>query len=176
MPLTNCIGAVVVLLIMIGDSIADEPKLEKVTSKEGKFTVEMPGKPKESSKEINTPNGATTMYLFSLDGGAVAHLVTYSDHPAKVVKDLGTDKCLDNVRDGNVKGIKGKLVDERKITIGKNRYPGRELIITFGDSKAYRARIYFVDNRLYQIIYTGTEEGAKEKAVDAYLESFQLNE
>jgi hypothetical protein len=40
----------------------------------------------------------------------------------------------------------------------------------------YRARIFLVGDRMYQVVALGPDEFAKSKAVDDYLNSFEIDE
>jgi hypothetical protein len=156
---------------------AEEPKLVVLRSKEGKFSVTLPDKPAEKKTKVKTAVGEVDAYLFSVDQkDRGAYLVTYNDYPAKSVGD-GADKVLAGVIEANVKALKGKLASEEKITIGAKKHPGREVRIELPDKKGlYRAKLYLVGDRLYQVVAFGPDDFAKSKAVDDYLKSFALDE
>jgi hypothetical protein len=156
---------------------ADDPKAKDFASKEGKFSVAFPGKPEESTKEADSAAGKLTFTNYTYSDGDSALLVMYCDYPADVRKQKGAEKVLDDARDGGVKSAKGKLTDEKKRTIGKDKNPGRELLIQLPDGKLYfRSRIYLVGDRLYQVIVVGPEKYATGKDADAFLDSFKLAE
>jgi hypothetical protein len=155
---------------------AEDKKPTVFASKEGKFTVAMPEKPSEKTSKIPTDLGQLELHIFIVDQKERAYLVTYSDYPAGTVKD-NADKILTGVVEGNAKSLKSKVASEEKITIGKKKHPGREIKIEMPDKKGlYRARIYLVGDRLYQVVALGPEEFAKGKEVDEYLKSFAVEE
>ena len=155
---------------------AEDKKPTVFASKEGKFTVALPEKPSEKTSKVPTDAGQLELHIFVLDQKDRAYLVTYSDYPAGTVKD-NADKVLTGVVEGNAKSLKGKVASEEKITIGKKKYPGREIRIEMDDKKGlYRARVYLVGDRLYQVVALGPDEFAKGKAVDDYLKSFAIDE
>ena len=56
------------------------------TSKAGKFTVKMPSKPKEKTKEVETPAGTITTHVFGAPGDDGAYIVAYTDYPEEVIE------------------------------------------------------------------------------------------
>ncbi len=111
------------------------------------------------------------MKIVAVDGGNVVHMVTYGDYPKSVVQNANTDQMLDNVRDGMRRGAKGQLREEKKITL--DGHPGREFTMSVADGN-YRARIYLVNECLYQVIYIGPD--AKSAKTDRFFDSFALTE
>jgi hypothetical protein len=105
------------------------------------------------------------------------YIIAYTDYPADKVKAMDANKSLDGARDGSLKKTGGKLIQEKKITIGKAKYPGRELLIRIQDGKLYvRQRLYMVKLRQYQAVMVGPENLVRGKAAEKFFQSFQLNE
>lgn len=155
---------------------AEDAKPVAFTSKEGKFSVTLPVKPTEKTTTTKTDAGEVKIHLFLVDQKDRAYIVTYSDYPAGTVG-ANADKVLGGVAAGNVKSLKGKLASEEKITIGKNKHPGRDIRVEMPEKKGlYRAHIFLVGDRLYQVVALGPDEFAKSKAVDDYLKSFAIEE
>jgi hypothetical protein len=158
---------------------ADDKKDTPFKSKEGKFSVALPGKPAEQTTKVPSDLGQLEVHLFVVDLKDKAYLVSYSDYPKGSVGDKSEkiEKVLDGVVNGNAKGVKGKLLSQEKITIGKKKYAGREVQIEMPDKKGlYRARVFLVGDRLYQAIALGPTEFAKGKDVDAFLDSLVIEE
>lgn len=155
----------------------DDPKSVVFASKDGKFTVTVPAKPTEKTNKVKIGAGEVEVHLFTVDQKDRAYIVSYTDYPPGRL-DPDAEKVLAGVIDGNAKSLKGKVVADEKITIGKKKYPGHEIKIEFGGEKKslYRARVYLVGARLYQVVALGPDEFAKSKAVDDYLKSFVLEE
>ncbi len=94
--------------------------------------------------------------------------------PAAIKKSPIKD-VLDSSRDGAVGNLKGELDSEKDIKLGD--YPGREVRIAVDEGKKlFRARVYLVDQRLYQVVVFGTKDAATSKEADKFLDSFQLIE
>src|SRR5262249_10664298 len=103
--------------------------------------------------------------------------VMYNDFPADKIKGANPDNMLNGGRDRAVANVKGKLISEKKISLGKAKYPGRELMIQIpGSPLSVRQRMYLVENRLYQTIVVGTEGVVKSNLADKFHDSFKLVE
>ena len=158
----------------------DEKKEDKkgvdFTSKEGKFSVTLPSKPKEQSNKIPTDAGEVDAHMFLVDLKDRAYLVSYNDYKAGSVG-ANTEKVLGGVVDGSARGVKGKLVKDEKITLGEKKYPGHDITIELpGNQGFYRAKVYLVGDRLYQVVALGPDEFIKSKPVEEYFKSFKLAE
>jgi len=146
-------------------------------SKAGGFSVLMPGKPQEQTQEVKAPDGKLSVHLLvsALALDRVVY-VSYSDVPAKAIEGK-QEAFLDSTVKGNVNSLKGKLVTEKKITVGKDKRPGRDVLIDLPDKKQrYRSRIVLSGNRLFQVVALGSEEFVKGKEVEQYLDSFKVGE
>jgi hypothetical protein len=113
--------------------------------------------------------------MFLVDQPSKAYLVTYLDYPPRSAVNK-EDKILDAVAEGNAKGIMGKLVSKENTTIGKKQHPGRKIDIESKQFGVYRARIFLVGDRLYQVVALGSEDFVNSKAVEAYFDSFSVDE
>ncbi len=155
----------------------DEVELKEFTSKEGKFSVHMPKDPTTAKREVDTPIGKLKMSLAEKQQGDAHYAVVFTDYPADKIKNFDTDKSLDGARDGSVKNTAGELISEKKITLGKAKHPGRELLIRLKDGKVWmRQRIYMVGFRQYQAVLAGPKEKVQSKTADKFFESFKLKE
>jgi hypothetical protein len=129
----------------------------------------MPGKPTNSSQ----PSSAgTTTYLFSLTKGSDSYLASYTDVPTNLAG-LDPEQLLDNGRDGALNSTGGELVEETKIKLGE--FPGRDFtykITTLNGS--IRQRAYVVDQRLYQLVTTGTGNAVNSADAEKFFNSFKL--
>jgi hypothetical protein len=64
------------------------------------------------------------------------------------------------------------LISEKTVKLGDS--PGREIHIETPTAGTYRARLYLVERRLYQVVVLAPKEVATSEASDWFLESFQL--
>jgi hypothetical protein len=163
----------VVLLTLAIPSAGAQLEWKEFAPKDGSFTVLFPGTPTEHKKTIMPPGGAVEVLLFEVavsDGGKF--VVGYSEFPAASIKPGTEDKRLDNARDGAVASIKGTLVRQKNLLLGK--YPGRELLIKMDGKTMVVMRLYAVKNRLYQLGAIGSEGVVTSRDAEKFLTSFQL--
>jgi hypothetical protein len=151
---------------------ADPPAWKEFVSKEGKFKVLMPGTPKESEAETESDFGKGVLHMNSLAASGMMFAANYSDFPTEVKK-VPLKQIYDSSRDGAVANMEGKLAKEKDIKLGD--HPGREVLIDVaGGKRLFRARVYLVGQRLYQVVVFGTKEAATSKDADKFLDSFKL--
>jgi hypothetical protein len=129
----------------------------------------MPGKPTNSSQ----PSSAgTTTYLFSLTKGSDSYLASYTDVPTNLAG-LDPEELLDNGRDGAINSTGGELVEETKITLGE--FPGRDFTYKITALNGnIRQRAYVVEQRLYQLVTTGTGNAVNSADAEKFFNSFKL--
>jgi hypothetical protein len=154
---------------------------DEYTSEAGKFTVTFPGKTKEKTKLKETtvplPDGTkTTMHSahfeYADNNDEYSYLASYTDYPENTLK-VAPQKILAGVRDDRVKG--GRLLDDKEITYGDDKVPGREFAIENDQQGFMRFRVYLRGTRLYQIAVTAvTNEGIVSQKSDKYLDSFKI--
>jgi hypothetical protein len=156
---------------------ADDPReWKEFASKEGRFKVLMPGTPKKDKAETESDFGKGVLHMNTAQAGKTIYGANYCDFPAKIRK-VPLKQVLDSSRDGAVANLEGKLVSEKDVRLGKQRVPGREIQIDVaGGKRLFRARVYLVEQRLYQVVVFGTKEAATSKETDKFLDSFKLTE
>ena len=169
-----CLLIVFIKTAALGQPQAD--KWEKFSSPEGKFNILTPSKPKLDVKDVESAQGTLKLYFYGASGTAGFFAASYGDYTleAKTADEKAT--VLDGVRNGINKGINGKLVSERKISL--YGYPGREIVI---DAKLqdtdviFKWRIFLMGKRLYQIGVGTDVRNSGSPDVDKFLLSFDLD-
>jgi hypothetical protein len=141
-------------------------------SEGGRYKVLFPGEVKSETSDIDTKTEKLkfTLDLVELKGGT-AFLVSYVDATDEVAKTPPGPR-LDKVREGN-KGQAGKLVAEREVVLGAERYPGRDILIETPDGYI-RNRAVIAGKRLYQIMVKGTKEVVTSPSADRFIASFEI--
>jgi hypothetical protein len=171
------------VLVAAGTAYADnvpqpppEGLWKEFSSQDGRFSVLLPGSPKQTSENMVTHFGVVEAKMFILRGPEQSfYAVAYMDYPRDALAKHTTDELLDRARDASVKKVKGKLAGEAKITLGGN--PGREVKIeapTKSGGQSVTMRLVFAKERLYQAIVVfpkGKEDAGEEKR---FFESFKL--
>jgi hypothetical protein len=146
-------------------------------SQAGRFSVRLPGTPKEDKQAIDTAVGKIDMFLFVYEvSNDVAYLIMYNDYPEDVVAKADKTTMLDGARDGAVENVKGKLRSEKNVSISGS--PGREIVVDTSDAplSTIKSRMYLVKNRLYQVMAVVPKGKETSKDVDKFLDSFKLTQ
>jgi hypothetical protein len=173
----HCAFSIAILFVSSLTLRGDEVELKKFTSKEGKFSALLPKDATTTTQNVDSPIGKLKVTMLAKEQNGVYYAAVYTDFPADKVKNFDANKSLDGARDGSVKNTGGKLVYEKKITIGKAKHPGREILVNVGGGKLWmRQRIYMVNLRQYQTILAGPEKSVKDKTADKFFQSFELSE
>src|SRR5262249_5784951 len=155
-------------------AIADDSKWTPYTSKEGKFTILLPGTPKEQTQEAKTAAGTSKIHtLIAVVSVDEHYVVVFNAVPA--AKTIGSEKLLDSARDGRSKSF-GNVAGEKRVRVGKANFGGREVQFEAKNGKSTRARYFLVDETLFQVIATGKDEFVKGDEVTKFLQSFKPDE
>jgi len=149
---------------------------KEFSSKQGKFSVLMPGEPQEQIDDKEFPGvGKGQVHLFSFSNDSGFYLVGYLDIPGlagqtQAFCDGFGKGFLDSIGEGTAKGARGSVVKDTDITIGNS--PGKEILIQVPTGLA-TARAYFIKRRGYQLIAvpSGTDGASNVKK---FLDSFKL--
>lgn len=144
-------------------------------SKEGGFSVSMPGTPVEKRQAYHTQAGPVEAHFFTVeaDRGSLVYMVVYGDYPEALMAADDREMLLDAARDGAVGNIQGTLLGERSVSMGG--HPGRELQVLSSDGRlALQMRIYLVKSRQYQVVAVTPKEARSTADRDRFLDSFRL--
>lgn len=142
----------------------------------GRFAVQVPGGSlEEQTQTVDTQVGTLTMYTLSRSEKTIQYGVNYADYPAEVVAQSDPGKMLQGAQDGALNSSNSRLVSDRVMTLGG--HPGRQYKAESQDGKyALTARIYLVDNRLYQVVVITPPDQSQPENVARFLDSFRLVE
>lgn len=152
-------------------STADSSSLNNFSefvSKEGRFKVSFPGKPKEQSK--SALGMKIKMFMVEEKDGVFG--VAYSDLPSS--RNISADTILTNARIGMLQNVNATLVKEDRITL-QGKYPGREIKadVPTRNAELY-CSVYLVDGRAYQVLILGKSEWLNSDKARKFLNSFAL--
>lgn len=168
---------ILVVCLTIALIPAPSTAADKYVSKEGKYAVAFPAKPKEDSKDVEAPDpiGKFKMFTSSLDVAKDrAYIVSYNDYPAAAIALASPKRVLELVQDRSLRIGNSELKAQKEIANAKA--PTREYVIERSGT-FYRARTILNGNRLYQVIVVGRnfEEVNNEKSTE-FLDSFEIKE
>ncbi|MBD2345980.1 hypothetical protein [Anabaena subtropica] len=159
----------------IAQPVQSEWKL--FTAPDGRFSVLMPGIPKQDSQTQKTYMGEINLEVFLAQPPKqeVAYLVVYNEFPHSYGQMTDPQEILNNVRDMALKTTQSNLLNQRNIR-SSNGHPGKEIAYINSGGKITRSRIYVAEGRLYQVmaITTKKQQQTLAKTITGYLNSFQL--
>ena len=157
----------------------EQPKIEfqKFKSDEARFTIDLPGKPREKSE--NLENGRKS-YRFPVSVGKTQRFeVICIDFPAAEVKGEGSEE-LKQVYPLFWKKVI-KILEEKAITFGEKKIPGVDYTIQLegaqlGSYFYVRGRCLVNGTRLYDIrlVSLGDKDFLTSKEANRFFESFEF--
>lgn len=141
-------------------------------SEEGQYRIAFPKEPSTSTRKLATVAGAIPVHSAKLEVKRGLHYaVTVTTYPESF-NSAKPAKILDGVRDG-MKSGDGAITSEKVITLGAEKWPGREIVIDAG-SNSIRCQIFLVGNKLYQIQAVGSKDSTTTPSVNDFFTSFDL--
>lgn len=146
-----------------------ETKWQAAGPKGGKISAQFPGKPAEDKSD------SLTKFELNLPNDKGSYLLLIGMLPFKLDldnKEIVT-KHLNAGRDGGVKAVKGKLVSEKDVKLGK--YPGR-MIVVESDKNWFQVRFYVTETKLIQVIVTGPKEFVEGADAKKFMDSLKIDE
>lgn len=145
---------------------------QQFSPKDGRFSVQMPGKPKEEIERSTGPN-PIELRMYSVDLLLSAYIVAYYDLPKAIPP--GQERAFFNqARDRAVGGTNRGQVREQEIRLGQ--YPGRQIQFVDKDNILMQTRLYLVNRRVYTVIAAIPQNqiGTLKPTADRFLNSFKL--
>lgn len=138
----------------------------------GRYKALFPGEVKSETTDIQAGKDTLklTLDMVELKGDTV-FMVSYVDATDEVAKKPAGPR-LEKVRDGN-KGPNGKVIEDKEISVGAEKYPGRDLLIET-PSGYLRNRAVIAGNRLYQVMIQGSKDVVTSASADKFIASFEI--
>ena len=144
---------------------------------DGAFNVLMRGDPHYQRQQMTTPAGKMTAHLYSSDRPDSYFAVGYADYPLALVVGTAPEQLFSGVRQTWVQRIDGKLTASDGTLKLDGKYAGTEFQAAGkikGVDAFVHARLYLVDQRLYQVISMGRKDEVSQGLVNRFLNSFRL--
>jgi regulation of enolase protein 1 (concanavalin A-like superfamily) len=141
---------------------------ETFTSAEGRFSVDFPSKPNQSSRQTRSSAGGSEQVITTGFRGAGGNYFVYKfEFPTTILRGL-EETQLDAERDGFVRQFHGKVIAEKKIQL--DGYAGRDFTIRGEPERGVglvttRARMYVAGNAVYALLAVSAPN--RELAEDA---------
>jgi hypothetical protein len=144
-------------------------------SPDGKFSVNLPGKPiVEEDEQIPVAGGnaATTHAVSTQPNDHVAYNCTYVEYPSLITQ--SPDEVLTEASNGGLKNVQGTLISEKQITV--DGHPARDVQARAGENSTYDTRLILVGNRLYMLMVVDTGKPRRDgKNIQKFFDSFKTN-
>lgn len=140
------------------------------------FSILMRGQPHYVRQMLDTPAGKMEAHLYSSDRPDAYFAVGYSDYPLALVLGGSREQLFAGVRDTWVRRLEGRLTstDDR---MKAGAYPGYAFSAegkAKGADAILDARLYLLDQRLYQVVAITRKQAVPQGLVNRYLASFKL--
>ena len=156
-----------------------QPNWQEYQSQTGRYSILMPGKPKEQTQSVDSAVGALDMHIASFDDRSGAYLVVYVDYPADLIRSGQANDILDGTAQGAVANVNGQLARQQDFPLGT--VPGREVEFDApaqGTQPAthVKARYFLANNRLYQVMVVAQQSQGALADAQKFFDSFKLVE
>lgn len=128
-----------------------------VTVDDPDFTAQLPGTPKrtQNTEPSDLGDSNNVMYEYEGDNGNIYFAVNYTDFPAGSMGKADPGKVLDGARNGALTNTKATPLGSKAVWLeaGGKKFPGTEFEGKTPDGLKVSARVFLVDDRLYQLIF-----------------------
>ena len=141
------------------------------TSRDGKFTILLPGEPTTGYRPIDMDSPNSVTYVINLQTPSAAYIIAYFDLPAAPSDSAKIKKTIDDTRDRIVKMYSLKLESESDIE--STSYPGSALKMKTPDGKEFLSRIFLVSRRVYHISIVLLSKEGESSNMTRYFDSFK---
>jgi len=143
------------------------------TSSTGHYSVLIPKQPQLMTQEGKTSSGnKVPQYVAVVEDSSATYMLAYFDYTT------ASSFSFDKARDGMLANVKGTLVSEKPISLG--RYPGRDVKISGNNSGVEflaHVKYYDVNKRVYmvQFIFNKTNDTPETDAkAKKFFDSFKV--
>ena len=159
------------LLPTVSASAQTAPAMKTYISTAGRFSIKFPSHPTvtiiKANKSIPTDRGSTDC---KADIGPASFDVSFGD-VAPATMAAGTAAILDNAQAKLKQSSKGRVISEKKLTLGT--WPGREQVIEIDSHLSARARTFVIEHRFFMLWYLGNPSSIHSATVDTFFTSFK---
>lgn len=177
-------GCVALGIIAAGTACSPTFNWREFRSPEG-FSVMLPGRPQTVSREVKLPDATVQMSMTSTGIGATLFAVGTAQLPAGLsAEPAARERNIAHLRDAIVRNVGGSAVktsaaalpvpagDSRKVLAAESiEASGQE---SGGRAVQLAARLFIVDDRLFQIVALGAKGELSPEAFDTFFTSFRL--
>jgi hypothetical protein len=159
--------------IAIASAETTSPTLsfQKVTSADGKFTVEMPGKPTDTTTDVSGWKHHQSAVLIVNKERVYRYVVSYMDLSGVDLSD--PQKLIQLYQIGCRKGQ--KILEEKPISLGTRKIPGRDYRIETGTDVMVHEWLLLDGARLYNVfVATNVKDFISSKNANRLFDTFEI--
>ncbi len=145
------------------------------------FSVNLPGdaKPQDGTEQTEAGPVKTTTWGVQTPGDKGAFFaVSIADYPPGMMAKAVPSKVLEGARDGAMANVGGTVEKDVGVFLDsglpKKKYPGREFNGNTKSGLKLAARLYLVDDRLYQMICVSPKAAFNDADFKVFADSFKL--
>ncbi|GEM_PF-5859310 len=162
-----------IFTLLISVSILSAQDWVVVQPADSSFSVEMPGKPQEQKKVVDSEIGKLDVFLYIYEQANSGYIVSYNDYPESAMNtNVVPDSVYNNAARSALASTRGTLISKNKITY--RGHPGIELKYSIPGNVLVRSRYFLVNNRLYQLMAIGNEETLYNSFSEWFFNSFKI--
>jgi hypothetical protein len=142
------------------------------------FTIDVPGAAKMQEGIEKTQAGPVNTTTWSIQTGTAFYAVSIADYPKGMMAAAVPSKVLEGARDGAMANVGGKVDKDFTVFlesgVAKKKYPGREFDGVTNAGVKMAARLFLVDDRLYQMIAVSPVPQFNPEDFKKFADSFKL--
>jgi len=146
----------------------------------GRFTVRLPGKPREKVSTNQTAAGEAKMAQYDFDAGDAYFAVVISEFPSGATGKALPQHVLDGARDGALANIRGRAIEDFGVFLpaapgSKGAFPGRQIVAEVPPDLLLRMRLFLVNDTLIQLMVIQKKAVASPETFLKMADSFKLS-
>jgi hypothetical protein len=151
--------------------------LERFTSAEGRFVIDLPNRPRKQTLVTSLPGGGgdVTVHLFEsvqMETGLVC-LVAYQEFPRELLKGVDVGRLLDQEAQELARDFSGKVIGEQGVPAANGGGKVYRLELNGGKGEG-QLRMFFHGERLYQVLVIAPAKGNSHTTMNQVLTSFRI--
>jgi len=156
-------------------SVAYSSNWKTYTIKDGKFTIELPGEPKQQTQTLDTEFGKLDMSMLIYTNENSSYIVGFTDYPKSSMTTVNIDTFFENAKKGALKNTNGTLLQEK--VIAYKTYPGREIKVSAMNGKAIiLMRFFLAGNRFYEVLAALPPDEEYTENTKRFFDSFTIED
>ncbi|MGH8632394.1 MAG: hypothetical protein ACREU7_16720 [Burkholderiales bacterium] len=170
MKTTRRLIAALAASLALSAAAAEDGEWRTITVDSGSFSISMPGEPEHNVTRDETPQlGKIEVHTIRYRGTPTTYLVGYVSYASDVPMDPRTE--MESNRDHFIQGVGAKVIEQHDIGL-----EGGTGIEFTAESAGYqiKSRVYFRNNRSYQLIAAVRKGEQDTAAVERFLGSLRL--